>query len=109
MIQRYLARGNGKSGAFVHVFAATLDRRESLVFADRAAQLMRAVVAALEGFVHGRIVEAPDGKSVIVLTCWKTRPLWAKAGWHRRIEGLLAETSVSGARFVVQRFTKVST
>jgi heme-degrading monooxygenase HmoA len=88
-----------KPRAVSHVFTATLDLHQRVAFADRATDLVRNIVAALEGFIEGRVFEADDGKSVIIMTCWKTRHMWAKAHWHQQVQALLAEYDQLGATF----------
>jgi hypothetical protein len=61
--------------------------------------LLLEVSVGLEGFVEGRVFEADDGKSVTVMTSWKTRHLWANALWDRRVD-LILESIQSGEKML---------
>jgi hypothetical protein len=90
----------GKDRTVFHILSATLDPQQSSEFADRATALLENVVVGFEGFVEGRVFEADDRKSVIFITAWKTRHMWAKADWNQQVQALIAGYAESGAAFI---------
>jgi hypothetical protein len=89
---------NGKPRPVVHIWSAALDLH-SAQLASRVTDLLRNVGVGLEGFVEGRVFEADDGKSVTVMTTWRTRHLWADAVWNQRVD-LMLESVQRGAKIL---------
>ncbi len=80
---------NGKPRAVVHIWSAALDPHKRPQLASRVGDLLREVGVGIEGFVEGRVFEADDGKSMTVMTTWKTRHLWANAVWNEQVDRIL--------------------
>ncbi|HEX3369883.1 MAG TPA: antibiotic biosynthesis monooxygenase [Candidatus Cybelea sp.] len=89
---------NGEARAVVHIWSAALDPDKSQELASRVTDLMRDVTNEMEGFVEGRVFRADDGKSVTVMSKWKTRHLWANALWDERVDRILE--SVTGSEIL---------
>lgn len=85
--------------AVFHIVSATLDPKHSSEFADRSTTVLQNVVDKLEGFLEGRVFRGDDGKTVIIITAWKSRHLWAEAEWTQQVQALLADYAESGATF----------
>jgi hypothetical protein len=79
----------GMERAVVHIWSAQLAPEKNAEFAETLTALLDEVAVKLEGFVEGRVYEGDDGKSITVMTTWKTRHLWADAVWNQRVERVL--------------------
>ncbi|HEY2554870.1 MAG TPA: antibiotic biosynthesis monooxygenase [Candidatus Cybelea sp.] len=89
---------NGEPRAVVHIWSAALDPDKSQELASRVTDLLRTVANEMEGFVEGRVFQADDGKSVTVMSTWKTRHLWANALWDERVDRVLE--SITGSEIL---------
>jgi hypothetical protein len=89
------------SSTITHVLAAQFSQPEQTAkFLEQAIDLMRDVSARLEGFLEGRVLEADDGKNVIVATSWMRRHAWGAAQWDQEVGRVLSEWYDSGAKIV---------
>jgi hypothetical protein len=86
---------DGEPRAVVHIWSAALDPGKSQELASRVTDLMRYLTNEMEGFIEGRVFQADDGRSVTVMSTWKTRHLWANALWDERVDRILE--SVTGS------------
>jgi heme-degrading monooxygenase HmoA len=89
------------SSTIIHILAARFSQpNETAKFLQQAISLMREVSAGLQGFLEGRVFEADDGGSAIIITSWITRHAWAAAQWDQEVGRVLSEWHQSGAKIV---------
>jgi hypothetical protein len=93
-------RSGGKDGTVVYLWTATLDPTESVEFAKRMTEYVRHEAAELPGFLEGRILQADDGTSVIIMTHWETRHAWADSRWNRDLGQVLADSFHAGVQII---------
>jgi hypothetical protein len=89
----------GMRRPIVHIWSAGLDANNRDQLTTLASNLIKNIGVTLEGFVEGQVFESDDGKSMIVITSWKTRHEWASALWNQKVDQLLE---------AVERSSKIS-
>jgi len=88
------------AGEIVHVWVASIAPEECTAAAQRLSDLMQDTVADLQGFLEGEVLEADDRRSVIALTHWTSRHIWAQAQWNQEVGKTIAALFQSGAKMV---------
>lgn len=84
----------------MHVWVASIAPGESSTAAQRLSDLMKDTVADLPGFLEGEVLEADDRLSVIALSHWSSRHIWAQAQWNQEVGRVLAGLFESGVKMV---------
>ena len=88
------------AGAVVHVWVASISEAECTSCAETLSSLMQETLADLPGFLEGQVLEADDRQSVIILTHWASRHIWAQAQWNEEVGRTLYDLFRSGAKMV---------
>jgi heme-degrading monooxygenase HmoA len=88
------------AGAIVHVWVASISEDECTACAERLSSLMQETLVDLPGFLEGQVLEADDRRSVVIITHWKSRHIWAQAQWNEEVGRTLAALFQSGAEMV---------
>jgi hypothetical protein len=88
------------AGVIVHVWVASVAPGECTTAAQRLSDLMQDTVADLPGFLEGEVLEADDELSVIALSHWSSRHIWAQAQWNQEVGRVLAGLFESGVKMV---------
>jgi hypothetical protein len=91
---------SANAGAIVHVWVASISEAECTACAQTLSGLMRDTLVDLPGFLEGQVLEADDRRSVVVLTRWTSRHIWAQAQWNHEVGRILTELFQSGAKMV---------
>jgi hypothetical protein len=89
------------AGAIVHAWVvASITPDEGRIAAQRLSDLMQDTIVDLPGFLEGEVLEADDRRSVVALTRWTSRHIWAQAQWNQEVGRVLAGLFLSGAHMV---------
>jgi heme-degrading monooxygenase HmoA len=88
------------AGVIVHVWVASIAPGDCTTAAQRLTELMEDTVADLPGFLQGEVLEADDRRSVIALSHWTSRHIWAQAQWNQEVGRVVAGLFQSGAKMV---------
>ena len=88
------------AGGIVHVWAVSIAADECEAAAKHLSDLIQGAVADLPGFLKGEVLEADDQRSILALTHWTSRQLWAQAQWNREVGRTLGEVSKSATQMV---------
>ena len=73
------------AGVIVHVWAVSIAPDECTAAAQRLSTLMEDTVSGFPGFLRGEVLEADDQRSVLALSHWKSRHIWAQAQWNQEV------------------------
>lgn len=88
------------AGAIVHVWVISIAPEECTAAAQRLTTLMQETVTDIPGFIAGEVLEADDGRSVMALTRWKSRHIWAQAQWNHDVGRTIAALFQSASQMV---------
>jgi hypothetical protein len=99
------------AGVIVHVWAVSIAPDECTAAAQRLSTLMEDTVSGFPGFLRGEVLEADDEQSVLAISHWKSRHIWARAQWNQEVGKTLAalfqaETKMVDTMYYVRSVTR---
>jgi hypothetical protein len=88
------------AGVIVHVWAVSIAPDDCTAAAQRLSTLMQDTVSGFPGFLKGEVLEADDQQSVLALSHWRSRHIWAQAQWNEEVGKTITALFQAGTKMV---------